>query len=168
LSIAGKNKLYRLFDRGILMPCSYRSGFQTHVFSYVLLISQSSEFVGCILKGLLGDAILALFNSAVDFDRVAPADPFLQFIYGELHAAVSAGNRTIVATVALFVRITACTGIEIGADFVVDLDHKVIDILALKMIRIEFRNLGLKAFRIDNDVLRVLRGRGIRMLAGTR
>ena len=28
LSIAGKNKTYRLFDRGVLIPCRDRSGFQ--------------------------------------------------------------------------------------------------------------------------------------------
>jgi hypothetical protein len=32
LSIDGKNKSYRLFDRGVLIPCRDRSGFHIHVF----------------------------------------------------------------------------------------------------------------------------------------
>jgi hypothetical protein len=66
------------------------------------------------------------------------------------------------------VRIAACTGIKKGTDLVINLDYEITDALALIVIGIEFRNLGLKAFRIDNDVLIALRGRGIRRLAGTR
>jgi hypothetical protein len=130
-------------------------------------ISDVSELVRHLFQRRNGEKIFPLVRPSFDFNRITTAESLFELRDWEFHITIATGDSTILEAVSLLVRIAACTGIKKGTDLVIHLKHEVTDALALKVIGIELRNRGLKALRINNDVLGALRGRGIRRRAGT-
>jgi hypothetical protein len=74
-----------------------------------------------------------------------------------LHITIAAGNTTLLIAESLFVRITACAGVEEGEDPVLDLEQKETYVLVLIVVCIEFRHLRPERSYINDDVRSALR-----------
>ncbi len=61
-----------------------------------------------------GDEVSAVFNAALEPDRITAADAFFEFMQGKGDVAVAADDETVLILISLFVRITARAGIKEG------------------------------------------------------
>ena len=74
--------------------------------------------------------VLSLLNPALDPERIAPAQALFELLQGKLHIAVPAGDRPVLGSVSLFMRIAAGTGIQKRDDLAIHLDNEKTDILS--------------------------------------
>ena len=89
-------------------------------------------------------------------------------MFGELHAAVAAGDGAVSVPVSLFVRIAACAGVEEGEDVAMNSENEIADVPALVLMGVEFGRFRIKACRVDDNVRAELRGRRIHSLLRAR
>ena len=124
-----------------------------------------SEFSSDCFKSFYRNEKPAIFKPAFEFNRVTPTYSLFELCNRKLHGAMAAANKTVLITESLFVRITACAGIEEGEDPVLGLEQKEAYVLALIVVGIEFRHLGLECRDFNNDIGSALRCRRIDGLA---